>query len=381
MPGQDGLHRRGLTWYFGYRGDDGRWHERSTSTENYQQAKAARETFLGQLKLAGVDRLRWSFKRAGEFYRVRRAADGLAPATLRLLDERLVPLNAALGALRLEEITAPILVAYKAARKAKVKPRTFNMERSVIRAILEDAGLWARLEREFTPMKEPDSIGKALETHEIQKLYAIGERDNRWTFILQAALFAANTGLRGKELKTLWLSDIRLREREVRIRRAGTKTDAGARIVPLNEEAMKAAEFLLLRAAALGCTRAEHYLFPANRARRGETGLRGTDVYDPTHPQKTFRTTWRAFVTECGLKGLRFHDLRHTFRSDLADQNTDRETAKELMGWTSNALDKVYEHMRSEAKERREKSKREAVNSISRKPMQIVEVAKEAKAE
>ena len=47
---RDGLHRRpnklGGIWYFHYRGADGRWHEKSTSTANYGEARQKRITEL-----------------------------------------------------------------------------------------------------------------------------------------------------------------------------------------------------------------------------------------------------------------------------------------------------------------------------------------------
>ena len=63
-----------------------------------------------------------------------------------------------------------------------------------------------------------------------------------------AAIIAANTSMRGCELKALRLKDVDLMKPTVTIRRSGTKTNAGERIIPLNESAMFAFSRLLMRA-------------------------------------------------------------------------------------------------------------------------------------
>jgi integrase len=51
------------------------------------------------------------------------------------------------------------------------------------------------------------------------------------------AIVAANTTMRGCELKGLQLRDVDLNERKLTIRRERTKTDAGCRMIPLNDTA------------------------------------------------------------------------------------------------------------------------------------------------
>ena len=73
-------------------------------------------------------------------------------------------------------------------------------------------------------------------------------------------MVASNTTMRGCEIKGLQLRDVNLVEREVVIRRS--KTDTGVRRIPLNGGAMWGFARLLERAAALGASKLEHYLFP-----------------------------------------------------------------------------------------------------------------------
>jgi len=84
------------------------------------------------------------------------------------------------------------------------------------------------------------------------------------------------------------------------------------------------------------------------------------------------RTAWRRLTRrdDVKLKGFRFHDTRHTFRSDLADNNVDEETAIVLMGHRSQEGLKVYRHERKEYRDGREQAKKDAVCAMVKKKWQ-----------
>ena len=63
------------------------------------------------------------------------------------------------------------------------------------------------------------------------------------------------------------------------------------------------------RAKTLGVDRPEHYIWPACR----------WDRTDATQPIKKWDTAWRSLRGTAGLSGLRFHDLRHTIITELAE--------------------------------------------------------------
>jgi len=72
---------------------------------------------------------------------------------------------------------------------------------------------------------------------------------------------------------------------------------------------MLAYGILLERATKLGIDGAEFYVFPACENLR----------IDGTRPQKTWRTAWRNITRAAGLRGLRFHDLRHQCITELLE--------------------------------------------------------------
>ncbi len=133
----------------------------------------------------------------------------------------------------------------------------------------------------------------------------------------------------------------------MRIRRTSTKTDAGARVIPLNSTARWAVARLLERAQKLGASSPEHYLFPS--CQRNQV--------DVTQPQKTWRTAWRRLTVEAGLKGLRFHDLRHHGITKLAEAGVPDQTLTAIAGHVSREMLEHYSHVRQQAK-------RQAVDAI-----------------
>jgi hypothetical protein len=61
-----GLHRRNRIFHFKIKMPDGKWHERTTHSENYQQALTVKATTERELEqgLLPSDRHRWTLERA-----------------------------------------------------------------------------------------------------------------------------------------------------------------------------------------------------------------------------------------------------------------------------------------------------------------------------
>jgi integrase len=77
---------------------------------------------------------------------------------------------------------------------------------------------------------------------------------------------------------------------------------------------------------------------------------------------KPFQDVKRSFnhaVKKAGIRGLRFHDLRHTFASRLVAAGVDLITVKELLGHHSVRMTERYTHSSTD-------QKRRAVASLTR---------------
>jgi hypothetical protein len=120
-----------------------------------------------------------------------------------------------------------------------------------------------------------------------------------------------------------------------------------------------------------GSSEPDHYVFPACEHA----------TVDPTRPQKSWRTAWRALVRATAkrigrdaasdalasgsglkgsiraykaaakpLKGLRFHDLRHQAITELAEAGASDATLMAVAGHMSRRMLEHYSHVRMAAK-------------------------------
>jgi integrase len=139
----------------------------------------------------------------------------------------------------------------------------------------------------------------------------------------------------------------------------------------MNEDAISAMLSLLKQAQSAKADAPEHFIFPAC-----ESGS-----IDPSKPQRSWRTAWRSLTrgiqcSSCGefqapskacrnesckadiskvtspTAGLRFHDLRHTAITILAESSASEQTVMAIAGHVSRKMLEHYSHIRMDAKRR-----------------------------
>ncbi len=232
IPDNDGLHKRRGIWYYRLR-IDGRLRELSTRTTNCQEARKVRHEAVeahrkGQLP---TDLARAPFDRVAEDWLAGRKIR-VSPKTYSSDKERLRPLRKAFGSCRLEELVAnggALIRAYQYVRAC-------NMELTIIRQILKQAKLWRRVEDDVKSLPERSrGPGRALTADEESRLWSMASSRPDWQIPYLCGMVAANTTMRGCEIKGLRLMDVDLNARLLNIRR--TKTDGGIRMIPLNTTA------------------------------------------------------------------------------------------------------------------------------------------------
>jgi hypothetical protein len=107
----------------------------------------------------------------------------------------------------------------------------------------------------------------------------------------------------------------------------------------------------LERAKLLKATEANHFLFPAFRYKHTkESNVAGSGFYDPTKPMVSWRSGWRTLTQKAGLKGLRFHDLRHHSIKKLAEAGVAEQTLMSIAGHVTKSMLEHYSHIRLTAK-------------------------------
>jgi integrase len=108
----------------------------------------------------------------------------------------------------------------------------------------------------------------------------------------------------------------------------------------LNADALKAVKGMVECADALGFTSPNHYLWFACK----------NNKLDPTKPMRKWDTAWRAVREAAKLPGLRFHDLRHTVITELAEMGVPDSVLKSIAGHITQRMLDHYSHIRMTAK-------------------------------
>ena len=260
---------------------------------------------------------------------------------------RLLYINVDLGpSIKLSKITSHTIETYQAKRfEQGAGPRTINIEVfNVLSQILRKSKLWGRISDDVKRLPEPKrEIGQVLSEKQERKLFLTARKNSRWQVAYCASVLEATTASRGCEIKSLRLKSVDLKNKTITIQREGTKTQAGARVVPLTPSGLEVIRELLERAAALGSSDPNHYLLPAYPKAMGES-------FDPTNHQKSWRSAWRSLTKEAGLKGLRGHDLRHHGATKLLEAGTPDQVVMDMAGWVNRDMLRHYSHIRMNAK-------------------------------
>jgi len=222
--------------------------------------------------------------------------------------------------------------------------RTINMEvdclaRATGRTWCE---LWPKLHR----LEENRDVGRALSTEEENAILEAAER-NRSPVICRFIRAALATGMRSGEIRMLRAGQLDWKARSLRVGRSKTEAGAG-RDIPMNETLYTAlSEQLAWLGQTFGPVEPDWYLFPFCNTVR---------PVDPMRPVTTIKTAWNSVRRAAGVE-CRFHDLRHTALTKMAEAGVPESTMKALAGHMSRAMLERYSHIRMTAK-------REAVESL-----------------
>jgi len=348
-----GLYPRNQKFCFRYQDTDGRWREKSTLTDNIREARKYKEEFERNPREGTLptDKAAWSVKQAAALW-VQQHAAHLGPAKSKRNEQSLLnQLTRRIGDVKLKAVTIDKIKDYQVARRKEVSERTINLELRILQNVLREANLWHPIEKHYKPLREQTSeVGQALTQEQLARLEATAASNPAWEVAYRCEVLASNTGMRGCEIRRLQLADVNLELRRLRIRRQGTKTDSGCRLIELNQAALEAATRLFQRAQLIGAAKPEHYLLPCDRSRhtRDIDPLKGIG-FDPANHQQTWRTAWRRLRKAAGLDGLRFHSLRHSFISAMAERNVPLAVVQAMAGHMSAAMTRHYTHISSQA--------------------------------
>lgn len=221
----------------------------------------------------------------------------------------------------MDEFTPAVIVEYRDRRLKEVKPATVNRLMSTIKHCISIARSEWGIEINPNPF-------------DIIKLPLLGEgrnrrlKDGEWEliklhgaqlgigYLLPLIELAIETGMRRGELLGLIWSNIDL---DTRLAFLPLTKNGSSRKVPLS-----------LRAVAIlsGLARNGEFLFPV--------------------PPNTFSNHWLYLMKRTGIKGLRFHDLRHEAISRFFERGLSLPEVAAISGHKSYKMLFRYTHMRPE---------------------------------
>ena len=339
----DGLYKKRGIWYFRVVDWTGKRRSISTRTRVFSDAQTKRKEHLEEMaqgsEPTGSGRL--TLDDAAQRWKDRKWLDS-SENTKRTYTTHLLHILPLLGALRLGQINGDTLRRYQIARKEESAATScINRETKVIGSILRENRMWTRIREDVRMLKEPPSCGRRLTETEMERLLVVAEQRKDISVIFLVMRLMLETGLRHKEVRMLRRRNIDLERKCLSVERAGTKTDAGARIMPMTSIAQHICEDLLEHAANLGSVEADHFLFPGTDVARGHKR-----TINPYTPQTSFGKAWETLRRLAKVDGtLRMHDMRHHVASDMAEAGVPSGVAMRLMGWSSAAMRKRYEHI------------------------------------
>lgn len=190
---------------------------------------------------------------------------------------------------------------------------------SVLRAAETQWGWNVRCPR-FRTYKSADSPGRALTVQEWEKL-SVELPDH----LRRIATFALATGLRMEKVYSLTWSQVDFERRSLT---HGGTVNKLANVIPLNDTALA----MILEAKADKVVHKERIFTRNGRALK---------YYG--------KSAWRGALERAGVPRIRFHDLRHTFVSWLAQNGVGKEIRMRLAGHGTQDSHDRYTHMSVEA--------------------------------
>jgi len=267
------------------------------------------------------------------------------PKTVAWVKDRLKPVEAELGPVRLIDLNEDRIRAYMKTRQRKhLSGRSINIEVSLLsRAIGKKWGiLWPNLSR----LDENKDVGRALSVDE-QKRILTAALSCRFPTVGTFLRILLLTAMRCGELSSLTWGQVDFENQTIRVGKA--KTDAGTgRLIPINDELLRVLEgHRTWCSDRFGAVQPSWFVFP------GGTG----GPVDPTCQMLSIKKVWGTVRTNANVSA-RLHDLRHTAITNLAESQASDSTIMAIVGHMSRGMLEHYSHIRTAAK-------RVAVNAMT----------------
>ena len=237
---------------------------------------------------------------------------------------------------------------------AGVSNRTVNYEVGALRGILRQFGLWGPIADRVRGLPERHDVGRAVSAEDEAKLMAAASA-SRSPALLPLLVLSIDTGMRASEVQALRHRDLKLNwlnddvaSGEVVVSKSKTVAGTG-RLIPFTRRVCACLSLWLSRFPQAA---PESFVFPSHQV--GIAGnSRTVGIYDVDLGRQmgSWRKAWLGACENSGVR-YRWHDLRHTFISRLAESaSVSEQTIRSLAGHVSRQMLEHYSHIRSHAKQ------------------------------
>ncbi len=210
---------------------------------------------------------------------------------------------------------------YKADRLQCVTPATVNRELACLKYMFTKAIEWEYVKinpaKTVKLLKEPPGRLRYLKPEEVDALLRACA-----SHIRPIVVTALNTGMRKSEILNLKWREVDLGNRKVTV--ANSKNNE-IRVIPINEA-------LYRELSALTRNPECEYVF------LGKNGLPAGDI----------KKAFMGALKRAKIKDFRFHDIRHTFGSQMVMQGIDTRTVQQVMGHKTIKMTMRYSHLSPE---------------------------------
>ncbi|MEU4462600.1 tyrosine-type recombinase/integrase [Streptomyces sp. NPDC024017] len=248
-------------------------------------------------------------------------------------------LEPAFGAVNVAEISPPLVRRWRADKLASgTGPTTVAKAYALLRAIMGTAVADQMIRRNPCTIKGASTVHTPERpTATVQEVYDLAEAMQPHYRVL--VLMAGFLGLRWGELIGLHRRDIDLDHGTVRVRRAVAELFNGQREIKAPKSA--AGKRTVSIPAAIAPDIRDHL---ERYAEAGADGRVFLGAKGATPRRNHFNRLWRKACSDAGIKGLHFHDLRHTGNTLAASTGASTRELMARMGHSTTRAALIYQH-------------------------------------